>query len=77
MKKETSFAGTNYDKDARLSTASELEAKFALCGPAFTVRIIDAKMPNAPPKMSSHFVDLIERGCVVIIESPPCENRFI
>lgn len=46
---------------------------FKLCGPAFTVRIVDARLPNEPPneKMEGHFVDQIEEGSVVVVEAPP------
>jgi len=46
------------------------DAPFSLCGPAYTVRIVDATKADAPSKLAGHYVDGIEAGSVVIIETP-------
>lgn len=57
------------------SDSSTQMDSFRLCGPAFTVRLVDSKLPDAPPKLAGgvHYMDLVEDGSVIVIESPPCE----
>lgn len=43
-----------------------------ICGPAYTVQMVLASDKEAP-KLSEHFVDTIEEGSIVVIDTPPRE----
>ncbi|KAG6850959.1 hypothetical protein H0H93_005828 [Arthromyces matolae] len=41
----------------------------SICAPAYTLRVVDASDTSAP-KLSSHFVDTVPSGFIIVIEAP-------
>ncbi|KAH7888694.1 ribonuclease E inhibitor RraA/Dimethylmenaquinone methyltransferase [Phlebopus sp. FC_14] len=49
------------------------ESQVRVCAPAYTVQMVLASDQNAP-KLSTHYVDTITPGSVVVINAPPLKN---
>ena len=42
-----------------------------ICGPAYTVQMVLATSPTSGSKLSSHFVDTVPSGSIIVIDVPP------
>lgn len=46
-----------------------------VCGPAYTVQFVLASATNAP-KLTTHFVDTVPEGSIILIDVPPGSVLF-
>lgn len=51
-----------------ISSGSSLNTR--ICAPAYTVQMVLSSNQSAP-KLSSHFVDMVPAGYIVVIDAPP------